>query len=76
MKICICVRKRPVSVKEVAKNDHDSVTCCNPVVVVHDCKLRVDGITKYLDNNSFRLDHVFHEVRVRLAPVLHRAGHV
>ena len=46
MKICICVRKRPVSSKEVARNDHDSVTCLHPEVVVHDCKLRVDGITK------------------------------
>lgn len=61
MKICICVRKRPVNSKEIAKNDHDSVTCDNPLVVVHDCKLRVDGITKYLDNSSFRLDHTFHE---------------
>ena len=62
MKICICVRKRPVNSKEIARSDHDSVTCLNPEVTVHDCKLKVDGITKYLDNTSFRLDHVFHEV--------------
>ena len=60
-KICICVRKRPISSKEVARFDYDSVSCLNPVVVVHDCKLKVDGISKYLDNNSFEFDHTFHE---------------
>lgn len=60
-KICICVRKRPISMKEVKKNDFDSVTCLNPVCVVHDCKLKVDGISKYLDNTSFEFDHTFHE---------------
>ena len=28
-------------------------------MVVHDCKLRVDGITKYLNNQSFAFDHTF-----------------
>mmetsp|Transcript_21880 Transcript_21880/g.36614 ORF Transcript_21880/g.36614 Transcript_21880/m.36614 type:complete len:634 (+) Transcript_21880:62-1963(+) len=60
-KICICVRKRPISSKEIARDDTDSVTCVNPLVVVHDCKLKVDGISKYLDNNSFEFDHTFHE---------------
>lgn len=60
-KICICVRKRPISSKEIKKHDYDSVTCLNPVVVVHDCKLKVDGISKYLDNNSFEFDHSFNE---------------
>jgi kinesin family member 2/24 len=61
MKICICIRKRPISAKEIKKKDHDAVTCSNPMVVVHDCKLKVDGITKYLDNNSFKMDHIFGE---------------
>ena len=61
MKIAICVRKRPISIKEVKKNDYDAVTCINPLVVVHDCKLRVDGIAKFLDNTSFEVDHTFHE---------------
>ena len=61
MKICICVRKRPISMKEVKRFDHDSVTCINPVVFVHDCKYKVDGISKYLDNTSFEVDHAFHE---------------
>ena len=60
-KICICVRKRPISSKEINRRDYDSITCLNPVVVVHDCKLRVDGISKYLDSTSFEVDHTFHE---------------
>lgn len=60
-KICICVRKRPISAKEVKKIDHDSVSCHHPLVAVHDCKLKVDGITKYLDNTLFHMDHTFHE---------------
>ncbi len=61
MKICILVRKRPISQKEIKRHDYDSVTCINPLVVVHDCKLKVDGISKYLDNTSFEFDHTFHE---------------
>ncbi|CAN0038863.1 unnamed protein product, partial [Phaeothamnion confervicola] len=32
-----------------------------PQVTVHDCKLRVDGITKYLDSTAFRFDYAFGE---------------
>ena len=60
-KICICVRKRPTSQKEIIKMDHDSVSCLHPIIAVHDCKLKVDGITKYLDNNIFEMDHTFNE---------------
>ncbi|CAM9381877.1 unnamed protein product, partial [Choristocarpus tenellus] len=61
VKICIAVRKRPTSSKERARKDHDSVSCYNPEVTVHDCKLRVDGISKYLDSVRFRFDHTFGE---------------
>lgn len=54
-KICICVRKRPVSAKEIEKKDYDSVTCMNPVINVHYCKLKVDGISKFLENNPFQM---------------------
>lgn len=60
-KICIAIRKRPINSKEIKKKDHDSVTCLHPTVIVHDCKFKVDGITKYLDNNEFAFDHTFHE---------------
>lgn len=61
MKVTVCVRKRPINDKELRRNDHDIVTCFNPRVVVHNCKLRVDGITKYLDNQAFKFDHSFNE---------------
>lgn len=60
-RICIAIRKRPINEKEVKKKDHDSVTCSNPQVVVHDCKFKVDGITKYLDSSAFEFDHTFQE---------------
>ena len=60
-KICICVRKRPVSDKERAKKDHDSVTVRHPYVTIHACKTKVDGISKYLDHNTFNFDQTFGE---------------
>lgn len=59
--ICIAVRKRPISDKERKRKDHDSVTCYHPVVWVHNAKLKVDGITKYLDHSSFCFDYGFDE---------------
>ena len=59
--LCICVRKRPLSDKERSKQDHDSVTVLNPAVWIHAAKLRVDGITKYLDHTSFQFDYAFDE---------------
>lgn len=59
--LCICVRKRPIGRREVEKNDHDAVSCTNPAVVVHDCRHRVDGITKYLNNARFVFDQAFSE---------------
>mmetsp|Transcript_19887 Transcript_19887/g.54842 ORF Transcript_19887/g.54842 Transcript_19887/m.54842 type:complete len:601 (-) Transcript_19887:173-1975(-) len=59
--LCICVRKRPVNDKEREKLDHDSITVLNPTVWVHSAKLRVDGITKYMDHSSFQLDYAFDE---------------
>jgi hypothetical protein len=52
------VRKRPINKRETAARDWDAVTCINPRVVVHAPKLKVDGITKYLDNLQFAFDHV------------------
>jgi kinesin family protein 2/24 len=60
-KIQVVVRKRPSSDRERQLLDHDAVTCFNPVAVVHNCKFKVDGITKILENFSFEFDHVFDE---------------
>lgn len=59
--ICVCVRKRPLNDKERKKKEHDAVTVLHPTATVHSAKLRVDGIEKYLDHNSFRFDHSFDE---------------
>ena len=61
-KINVVVRKRPSSDRERETNDHDAVTCLNPIAVVHNCKFKVDGITKILENTSFEFDHVFDEL--------------
>ncbi|EGZ28635.1 hypothetical protein PHYSODRAFT_473388 [Phytophthora sojae] len=72
-KITICVRKRPVNAKEVKKHDYDAVTCLNPMAIVHDCKLKVDGITKYLDSNAFNFDHTFDESATNESVYMHAA---
>lgn len=72
-KITICVRKRPVNAKEVKKHDYDAVTCLNPMAIVHDCKLKVDGITKYLDSNAFNFDHTFDENTTNQSVYMHTA---
>lgn len=59
--ICVCIRKRPLNDKERKKKEHDAVTVLHPTATVHSAKLRVDGISKYLDHNSFRFDHSFDE---------------
>lgn len=60
-RICIAVRKRPTTDKEREKNDHDVITCLNPNVWVHSAKVRVDGISKYLEHSNFQFDHAFDE---------------
>ncbi|GCB60885.1 hypothetical protein scyTo_0011212 [Scyliorhinus torazame] len=58
-KICVCVRKRPVSKKEKAKKEIDVITVTSKnVILVHEPKMKVD-LTKYLDNQPFRFDYAF-----------------
>ena len=61
LRICVCVRKRPINKKEIAKKDIDVITMPNKdVCLVHLPKLKVD-LTKYLDNQKFRFDYAFDE---------------
>ncbi|KAK3773556.1 hypothetical protein RRG08_022267 [Elysia crispata] len=59
--ICVCVRKRPLSKKEMGKSEADVITIPNKEnVIVHEPKLKVD-LTKYLENQQFRFDYAFDE---------------
>jgi kinesin family protein 2/24 len=61
LKICVCIRKRPITKKELNKKDIDVLTIPNKDhVVVHLPKVKVD-LTKYIDNQKFRFDYTFHE---------------
>lgn len=61
LKICVCVRKRPITKKELNKKDIDVLTIPNKeLVVVHLPKVKVD-LSKYIDNQKFRFDYAFHE---------------
>lgn len=53
MKISTCVRKRPLFSKEEQSGEIDSVSAANPMIRVHECKYKVDGITKFIENHDF-----------------------
>jgi kinesin family member 2/24 len=48
--ICICIRKRPLFKSELQKGEIDACSVANPGVVIHEPKVKVDGITKYIVN--------------------------
>ena len=39
----------------------DCVSTSNPKVVVHETKIKVDGITKYIQDTDFAFDNTFNE---------------
>merc|ERR1719347_2274345 len=60
-KITVCVRKRPMSQKEVKKKEVDVVTIpTKDNITNHKPMTKVD-LTKYLDNQQFRFDCAFDE---------------
>ena len=60
-KIFVVVRKRPISKKEQLNGEIDNITCLNPKITVHECKIKIDGITKYLEDHHFYFDNTFSE---------------
>jgi kinesin family protein 2/24 len=50
LKICVCVKKRPIFARELAGGEIDSISFSNPKVIVHENKFKVDGITKFIEN--------------------------
>lgn len=53
------MRKRPLFDKEVKDGQIDCVSSSNPVIRVGEPKFKVDGITKYIENNDNTFDNVF-----------------
>ena len=60
-KISVLVRKRPLSKKEMQNGEIDCVSVINPKIIVHECKIKIDGITKYLEDHEFYFDGTFGE---------------
>ena len=60
-KIYVCVRKRPIFEKEILNGEIDCVSAINPKVCIYDCRLKIDGYTKYIETNDFYFDNVFNE---------------
>jgi len=55
------VRKRPIFGFEEKRGEIDAISCISNKAMVHDCKLKVDGISKFLQNTEFRFDNTFNE---------------
>lgn len=61
-RIRVCVRKRPLSKKEIVKSEKDIVTVeGRKGVTVNEPKIKVD-LTKYTEKHRFMFDEVFDEV--------------
>jgi len=58
-KIIVCVRKRPISNKELVNGEIDIVSVSNPRIFVHECKLKIDGFTKFIEDQDFTFDYSF-----------------
>ena len=60
-KISVIIRKRPLSRKENSNGEIDCISCLNPKITIHECKIKIDGITKYLEDHEFYFDNTFSE---------------
>merc|ERR1719244_1821063 len=59
--ITVCIRKRPLSNKELKAKEIDVITIpSKDTILVHEPKTKVD-LTKYLENQNFRFDYAFDE---------------
>ncbi len=62
----MCVRKRPIFKKELENGEIDCVSSINPKIYVHECKVKIDGITKYIEDQEFIFDNCFSETQSTL----------
>ncbi|KAH8420528.1 hypothetical protein KR009_011122 [Drosophila setifemur] len=59
--ITVCVRKRPVSRKEVNRKEIDVISVPRKdMLIVHEPRSKVD-LTKFLENHKFRFDYAFND---------------
>lgn len=58
-KIFVIVRKRPIFPKEVSLGEIDCLSALNPSLYIHEPKIKIDGITKYIEDHEFIFDNVF-----------------
>ena len=58
-KFKIVLRKRPLLHKEVKEGELDCISNSETELRMHECKVKVDGITKYVQNSDFIADRVF-----------------
>lgn len=59
LKISVCIKKRPIFAKELENGEIDCVSFVNPLVIVHENRFKVDGITKFIENQEFEFDNTF-----------------
>ena len=76
-KIFVVIRKRPIFQKEINNGEIDCISVVNPRVYIHECKIQIDGITKYLEDHEFYFDGTFGEndntldvYNITLAPMI------
>ena len=60
-KIFVIVRKRPIFQKEIDNGEIDCISVVNPRIYIHECKIQIDGITKYLEDHEFYFDGTYGE---------------
>lgn len=46
-------------VVKVMLGEIDVISTSNPKMIVHECRYKVDGITKYIENTEFDFDNAF-----------------
>ena len=63
------MRKRPIFEKEEQGGEIDAISCANPQIKIHEPKLKVDGISKYIENHQFTFDNTFNEEEVQHSPL-------
>ena len=57
----VCVRRRPIFAHELKAGEFDVLSCDEGSIVVHDCRLRPDCRTLFVNHTSFSFDRVFDE---------------